>query len=170
MVTLHSKTLLSSTKPAEKPSTGFLQRSESSYIHKNKTISSSINQTKWNNWSICVQVDESDWPTFQLLNKKKTCLGGWSHIPHTRRKRECGGFERRAADVRARGKRGWLLLGFCVFIVDEESEMRSTKGGRSTLLSLLVSFDSILMNCSHILFVTRLLIRLIKSNFALIKF
>jgi len=27
MVTLHSKMLLSSTKPAEKPSTGFLQRS-----------------------------------------------------------------------------------------------------------------------------------------------
>lgn len=38
MVTLHSKTLLSSTKPAEKPSTGFLERSATKREEEGESI------------------------------------------------------------------------------------------------------------------------------------
>lgn len=71
MVTLHSKILLSSTKPAEKPSTGFLQRSaneKGKRKKKEKEVSNPLQNGVLNeeieNWIV----------TFELFLEEKACL------------------------------------------------------------------------------------------------
>lgn len=82
-MTLHSKTLLSSTKPAEKPSTGCLQRSEATKkdqkkIRKNKhkkSIDKSKQTDQLNRESIdWLLIDWSiDWPLSCFWRRRLAC-------------------------------------------------------------------------------------------------
>lgn len=86
MVTLHSKMLVSSTKPAENPSTGFLQRSAT----KGEGRSEQRNQ---NNRQRERGFDGLEY-TFELLLKEKACLRR-----HQQQARERGLIESRASEI-----------------------------------------------------------------------
>ena len=65
MVTLHSKISLSSTKPAEKPSTGFLQRSANERKKKFQIGNKIVFLNEYiENWIA----------TFELFLKEEVCL------------------------------------------------------------------------------------------------
>ena len=93
METLHSNTLLSSTSPAENPSTGLLQRSER---HKQPNIREIRPDTK-------IRKEEEEerkenWDqTSELLLKKKARLGGGGH---SREERAIASDWRQRDDVR----------------------------------------------------------------------
>lgn len=77
-MTLHSKMLVSSTKPAENPSTGFLQRSASKREIDQKTAENPRKEIKQppeegrrRDWVR----DDAAKDTFELLLKEEACLG-----------------------------------------------------------------------------------------------
>jgi hypothetical protein len=113
MVTCHSKTLLSSTSPAENPSTGCLARSAPNTYHK-KTTNRSTNQSaeeakKKSSGNGCTGTKAGR--TSELLLEEEARLAGGSR--HERRSVAglgfCGARSSRDAVTQIDGRRGRLI-------------------------------------------------------------